>query len=437
MKSESLAIRAENVSKLYRLGEKESRYDSLGQALFEALKSPLKNYRKYRSLYKFEDVDDGQQVDTDNTIWALKGLSFNVKEGEALGIIGRNGAGKSTLLKVLSRITDPTSGRIEIHGRNASLLEVGTGFHPELTGRENVFLNGAVLGMRKHEIKQKFDDIVEFSGVQRFIDTPIKRYSSGMTVRLAFAVAAHLEPEILIIDEVLAVGDAEFQMKCIGKMSSVARGGRTVVFVSHNMGAITELCSRVIWIDEGRLRADGPALDVVSEYLASSPLQGNSVWEGQPGEGAASGKQALLLRARAVSSNDENPFTPIRYDDQVKIDIEYEIKETARAFRSYLMLRDATGNLIWASHDSDESGSAGLQREPGVYQSTCLFPKQVFRPGYYFVSIGIYGKPTEKFEEEHVDALQFQIAEAEYAFNRDKRKGILTPYLPWRVKQQS
>ncbi|WP_319405993.1 ABC transporter ATP-binding protein [uncultured Desulfosarcina sp.] len=433
MISNDIAIKADNLSKIYRIGEMESRHDSLGQAMFAFLKSPLKNFQKYRSLYRFDDIDKLPENETANIIWALKNLSFEVKKGEALGIIGKNGAGKSTLLKILSRITDPTHGRVEIHGRNSSLLEVGTGFHPELTGRENVYLNGTVLGMRKGEIKQKFDEIVEFSGVGKFIDTPVKRYSSGMSVRLAFAVAAHLEPEILIVDEVLAVGDAEFQMKCIGKMNSVTRGGRTVLFVSHNMGAITELCSRVLWIADGGLKADGAALDVVSEYLSSNPQQGESFWEGKPEAMAQSGKQAWLRCARVITDNGGEPSSLVGYDENAKIEIEYEIKQTARAFRSYIMLRDATGNLIWSSHDTDETGGVGRTREPGVYCSTCVFPKSVLRPGQYYVSIGIYGKPTEYFEEEHVDAVHFQISEAGYKFTRDKRKGLLTPNLPWEI----
>lgn len=258
----SIAIRAENLSKRFRLGTREEMPDSLVSAGIKWAKTPLKNLRKLRQLSQFTG-DDSPDV-----LWALKDLSLEIKRGEVIGFIGKNGAGKSTLLKILSRITDPTRGQVEIFGRVSSLLEVGTGFHPELTGRENVYLNGTILGMKKREIDRKFDEIVEFAGMDRFIETPVKRYSSGMMVRLAFAVAAHLEPEILIVDEVLAVGDAQFQQKSIGKMQDVARGaGRTVLFVSHNMGCIERLCQRVVVMDEGRITSIADPRTAIREYL--------------------------------------------------------------------------------------------------------------------------------------------------------------------------
>ncbi len=269
MQSQDTAIRAENLAKLYRIGVKQKTRDSLGQVIIDFITSPLENYRKYRSLYVFNDIDTTKPSIATDTIWALRDISFEVKRGEALGIIGRNGAGKSTLLKILSRITPPTLGRLEIRGRISSLLEVGTGFHNELTGRENVYLNGTILGMKKTEVDAKFDEIVDFSGVERFLETPVKRYSSGMKVRLAFAVAAHLEPDILIVDEVLAVGDAAFQRKCLNKMQDVEQEGRTVLFVSHNMLAITRLCQRAILLDEGRIVGDGVSHKVVSDYLGA------------------------------------------------------------------------------------------------------------------------------------------------------------------------
>jgi lipopolysaccharide transport system ATP-binding protein len=269
-----IAIEVENIGKRYRIGLKEQMQDSFLKSVIEVLKSPITNYRKYRSLYRFDDEKANSRDDsTPNSIdiiWALKNISFRVSKGEVIGIIGTNGAGKSTLLKILSRITDPTTGYAEIRGKVSSLLEVGTGFHHELTGRENVYLNGTILGMTKKEVDSKFDDIIEFSGVEKFIDTPVKRYSSGMLVRLAFSVAAHLEPEILIIDEVLAVGDAAFQQKCLGKMENVAKEGRTVLFVSHNMAAVEHLCSRAIWIDGGQVVEIGETKKIIETYLQKS-----------------------------------------------------------------------------------------------------------------------------------------------------------------------
>jgi homopolymeric O-antigen transport system ATP-binding protein len=248
-------IQVRNLSKKYLLGARQSAYGTLRESLVEAVRAPLQRLREGRTKAEI--------------LWALKDVCFEVQPGEVIGIIGRNGAGKSTLLKILSQITEPTSGEIDLHGRVASLLEVGTGFHPELTGRENIYLNGALLGMRKAEIEKKFDEIVAFSEVEQFLDTPVKRYSSGMYVRLAFAVAAHLEPEILVIDEVLAVGDAEFQKKCLGKMSDVARHGRTVLFVSHNMPAVKSLCQRAVLLDGGQIVAEGDVDAVVNRYLTA------------------------------------------------------------------------------------------------------------------------------------------------------------------------
>ena len=258
-----VAIRCEGLGKQYRIGKPE-RYRTLRDTLTDAMYAP---FRRIRSAFQPSSPPASQHPNGDDTIWALKDVSFEIKQGEVVGIIGRNGAGKSTLLKILSRITEPTEGIAEIRGRMGSLLEVGTGFHPELTGRENIYLNGAILGMKKTEIERKFDEIVAFAEVEKFIDTPVKHYSSGMHVRLAFAVAAYLEPEILLVDEVLAVGDAAFQKKCIGKMGDVARQGRTVLFVSHNITAILSLCQRAILLDRGRVLADGTSQNTVSQYF--------------------------------------------------------------------------------------------------------------------------------------------------------------------------
>jgi lipopolysaccharide transport system ATP-binding protein len=271
MDTENIAIKVEDLSKLYRIGAKEKINETFGGALLGFLKSPVNNYRKYRSLYRFDDINlhaNNGTLEGGDVLWALRDISFNVERGDAIGIIGRNGAGKSTLLKVLSRITHPTTGRIEITGKISSLLEVGTGFHPELTGSENIYLNGTILGMRKTEIDRKLDEIIDFSGVEKFLETPVKRYSSGMRVRLAFAVAAHLDPDILIIDEVLAVGDAAFQEKCIGKMQDVSEGGRTVIFVSHNMAAVSNLCRKAIFLDDGKIVSTGDSSTVIEQYLS-------------------------------------------------------------------------------------------------------------------------------------------------------------------------
>jgi lipopolysaccharide transport system ATP-binding protein len=253
-------VRVENLSKQYRFGGTESAYSTLRDALVEVTRAPLNRFRRNGS----------SSVKDDKVFWALKDITFEVEQGEILGIVGRNGAGKSTLLKILSRITEPTAGRIELYGRVGSLLEVGTGFHPELTGRENILLNGAILGMRREEIERKFDEIVAFAELEQFLDTPVKRYSSGMYVRLAFAVAAHLESEILIIDEVLAVGDTKFQKKCLGKMGEAARGGRTVLVVSHNLGIVSTLCTSAIYLADGMLRAQGSPDEIITGYLSET-----------------------------------------------------------------------------------------------------------------------------------------------------------------------
>ena len=265
-----VAIHVENLGKRYRIGERE-RYLALRDVLTRAISAPARLFGPRKS----PRLPMAMATDGDHShIWALKDVSFDIRQGEVVGIIGRNGAGKSTLLKILARVTKPTRGFAEVRGRMGTLLEVGTGFHPELTGRENVFLSGAILGMGKAEIRRKFDEIVDFAEVEKFIDTPLKHYSSGMQMRLAFAVAAHLEPEILLVDEVLAVGDIEFQKKCLGKMGDVAKGGRTILFVSHQMNQIRRLCDRVLWVDAGHIRLDGPATNVVSQYESASRMSG-------------------------------------------------------------------------------------------------------------------------------------------------------------------
>ncbi len=450
MNSDNLAIKVSNISKYYRIGLKEEMQGSFAGSVASFMKSPLKNFKKHRSLYQFDDANDEGSTSSNGQaaglFMALQNISFEVGRGEVLGVIGKNGAGKSTLLKILSRITFPTKGHIEIHGRSSSLLEVGTGFHPELTGRENVYLNGTVLGMKKTEIDRKFDEIVDFSGVEKFLDTPVKRYSSGMNVRLAFAVAAHLEPEILIIDEVLAVGDAEFQAKCLGKMSNVAKEGRTVLFVSHNMGAITQLCTRALWIEGGTVKDDGLPVDVVTNYL-SAGAKGVGSWV-KPSEEGDDERMALFTGARIVSARGDDDFPFFHFGERAKVEINYEIKNDVRECSIYLFLRDSMGNLLWFSHDNDESFEVGQIRGPGAYCSSCEFPESLLPPGQYFVSIGMKGKPqtgqyfvslskegtaSYAVQKEYHDILKFNIAEAGYPFVQ-KRIGMISPSLSWKIE---
>ncbi|HEY0084154.1 MAG TPA: polysaccharide ABC transporter ATP-binding protein, partial [Pyrinomonadaceae bacterium] len=303
-------IKVEGLGKRYRIGAQQSPYGSLRETLAGAVRAPLRLLQRASS-------------DAQSTFWAVKDVSFEVQPGEVVGIIGRNGAGKSTLLKLLSRITEPTTGRIELYGRVGSLLEVGTGFHPELSGRENIYLNGAILGMSRTEIARKFDEIVAFAEVERFIDTPVKHYSSGMYLRLAFAVAAHLEPEILIVDEVLAVGDSAFQKKCLNKMQDVGQEGRTVIFVSHNMPAVTRLCPRAIMLGQGQILADGPTPKVIHMYLDSG--LGMAAAREWPESSNAPGDDFVRLRAVRVRDGQGEVSETMEIRQPVTIEIEYEV----------------------------------------------------------------------------------------------------------------
>lgn len=299
-------IRVENLGKQYRLGDSKKPYLTLRESIIESLTSPFKKFRK---------------LDEKNTFWALKDINFEIEPGEIVGIIGRNGAGKSTLLKVLSRITEPTKGKVELYGRVASLLEVGTGFHAELTGRENIYLNGSILGMKRFEIQRKFDEIVDFAEIEKFIDTPVKHYSSGMYVRLAFAVASSLEPEILIVDEVLAVGDAQFQKKCLGKIGDVAKGGRTVLFVSHQMGMIAQLCERCILLEKGNLITEGKTNQVINTYLNKQATDYSSYNYDQ---NKAKDKSAFIVYQKLVNiqGNQINEITnedPIILETKIRV----------------------------------------------------------------------------------------------------------------------
>jgi lipopolysaccharide transport system ATP-binding protein len=322
-----------------------------------------------------------------NTIWALKDVTFDVKQGQVLGVIGRNGAGKSTLLKVLSRVTEPSAGEVEIRGRVGSLLEVGTGFHPELTGRENTFLNGAILGMRRTEIEAKFDEIVAFSGVEKFIDTPVKRYSSGMYLRLAFAVAAHLEPEILVVDEVLAVGDAEFQRKCLGKMQDVAQEGRTVLFVSHNMSAILRLTEETIVLDRGQMILRAPTAEAVDFYMSSGyDKTGERLWTADELPADTAPFRPIALRVRDIR---DQVVDMVRSMEPVTVEVEYQLDQPIQGLRVGLYLMSMRGEHVFTSFDTDDPGQYerfGI-RETGRYLSRCTIPADTLNEGRYVLGL--------------------------------------------------
>lgn len=341
-----IAIQVKNFSKRYRIGLKEIKSETMAGALTGWIKSPLQNLHNLRKLSHFSENNH----DTDDVIWALKDVSFEIKRGEVVGIIGRNGAGKSTLLKMLSRITQPTSGRAIINGRVASLLEVGTGFHQDLTGRENVYLNGTVLGMSKREIDSKFDEIVDFSGVEKFIDTPVKRYSSGMKVRLAFSVAAHLEPEILLVDEVLAVGDADFQKKCLGKMENIATDGRTILFVSHNMAAITSLCVTGLLLGQGQVILQGTIYDVVQQYIQSiETVKSTSLEHRRDRSGNGS------IKITDIQIENFSPHDVIRSSSRLKVTINYQSENPIRHAKFLVGIYDTSNTGVYLL-DSDAVG---------------------------------------------------------------------------------
>lgn len=378
-------IRVQNLSKLYRIGGREASYQTFRESLVQAVRSPLKSLRRNGS-------------GANQTIWAVKDVTFDVQAGEVVGIIGRNGAGKSTLLKILSRITEPTTGRVELYGRVGSLLEVGTGFHPELTGRENIFLNGAILGMKRDEVRRKFDEIVAFAEVEKFIDTPVKRYSSGMFLRLAFAVAAHLEPEILVVDEVLAVGDASFQRKCLGKMSDVAKEGRTVLFVSHNMGAIQGLCSRAIWLAAGRIVGDGEVHRVVADYM-------NMI--GQDFVGAVTADSEMLSIQKVLLKNEQGETTTnFSFNSPMAIEIHYRARRRIEKPYFWISVSSKFGPLFAASMLLDDMRPDYIEGEGCV---TCFFERLSLLPQVYNVSMGVRGNDGVSVLIKSTDVGVFQI----------------------------
>jgi len=364
-------VRVTNVGKQYRIGARQAAYSTLRETMTGAVRAPLKHLR----LNGRGDPE---------TVWALKDVNFEVCRGECLGIIGRNGAGKSTLLKILSRITEPTRGRAELFGRIGSLLEVGTGFHPELTGRENIFLNGAVLGMKRSEITAKFDEIVAFAEIDKFLDTPVKHYSSGMYMRLAFAVAAHLEPEILLVDEVLAVGDAEFQAKCLGKMGAVASEGRTVLFVSHNMAAVQALCKRTIWLEEGQIREDGASDSVVKNYLGAASSSGRveKVWRDPH---SAAGNDKVKIHRVRIKPLSNSPTDPITIQSPFVLEFEYWNLVPNAHLNLSIHLYNEQGITVFNSFPVREPVWHGRPFPVGLFRSSCYVPANLLNEGVHRV----------------------------------------------------
>jgi lipopolysaccharide transport system ATP-binding protein len=419
-------IRAEGVSKRFRIGARQAAYSTLRESLTDAVRAPFRRR--------------AAQGDGDDTIWALRDVGFEVEAGEAVALIGRNGAGKSTLLKILSRITEPTAGRVELYGRVGSLLEVGTGFHSELTGRENIFLSGALLGMRGEEIRRQFDDIVSFAEVEKFIDTPVKRYSSGMYMRLAFAVAAHLDPEILLVDEVLAVGDANFQKKCLGKMNEVAHHGRTILFVSHNMTAVSQLCPRAILLADGRVVRDGPTPEVVAEYLkVGSRGAGECVWEDPrraPGNDKARLRAVRVVSGGAVAAE-------VDIDKETEVEVEFEnYVEGARNLCAHIQLLDGAGTTVLSTAAMPGANAVaeewfGRPHPAGLYRARCTLPANFLNQGRYYISVFVLSTGPTVVEAQAAQALSFKVFDTgamRAPGSWGHWPGVVRVPLPWRTE---
>ena len=415
-----IAIRVENISKKYRIGLLQTRNDTLRDVITSS----------------FNRATRRREADQQAEIWALKGLSFEVHQGEVLGVIGRNGAGKSTLLKILSRVTEPTDGAIEIHGRVGSLLEVGTGFHPELTGRENIFLNGAILGMKRREIANKFDDIVDFSEVGQFIDTPVKRYSSGMYLRLAFAVAAHLEPEILVVDEVLAVGDAEFQRKCLGKMSDVAQQGRTVLFVSHNMSAILRLTQETLVLEKGSMLMRGPSPRAVDYYLSSGFSQvGERSWTAEEVPATAAPFNPVALRVKNSKGKISDNLCS---SEVITLEFEYRLDSAVTGLRAGVYLLSTRGELVFTSFDTDEADlyEKYPTRAAGHYISRCSIPADLLNEGRFVVGVNASAFRVKRyFQDEQALTFTVDAAGAPGMQWPEPRLGPIRPRIDWKIEK--
>ncbi|MBT4733057.1 ABC transporter ATP-binding protein [Candidatus Woesearchaeota archaeon] len=390
------AIEIKNVGKKYNITHQKGGYVSLRDVIMNILKSPFKHAKQKARKVIGKDAKE--------EFWALKGVSLTVKKGEVIGIIGANGAGKSTLLKVLSQITPPTEGEIILNGRIASLLEIGTGFHQELTGRENVFLNGAILGMTKKEITERFDDIVEFSGVKKFIDTPVKRYSSGMYVKLAFAVAAHMEPDILIVDEVLAVGDAEFRKKSLGKLDEVSKTeGRTILFVSHNMAMVEDLCNRSILLEHGKVKLIGETKKVIGEYLSKSNEKNRAIHNFRIDQHRDNQVTKISLL------NDRNePTSNFDSTKQFTVDIEYLVKQEVKGTMLSFLIYTADGNKLIHSDSFNYSGVIPESLEAGNHKTKITIPANLLNAGDYYIETIIRIPGFSSLD--HRENIQFSIS---------------------------
>jgi lipopolysaccharide transport system ATP-binding protein len=422
---------------------KEYRYGVIDHATFKAdiqrLLARIRGKTDPNSLIDFnqEQKAENQKIDT---FWALRDISLEIKQGEILGVIGKNGAGKSTLLKIMSRVTVPTKGLVKMKGRVACLLEVGTGFHPELTGRENIYLNGAILGMTKAEINSKYDEIFEFSGVGKFIDTPVKRYSSGMHVRLGFAVAAHLDPEILLVDEVLAVGDVAFQKKCLGKMGDIAKAGKTVFFVSHNLGSIDRLCDKVLLLEQGKLISFGETKLVIEKYLQGFCETNDLLPEAfYPQD---SNKQLQMLSFRLLDYNG-SPSGLLDRTLPFRVAIKYELRISTEDANVEVVLEKIDGTLICHTIDSDMEHGRVIKREPGCYLTTVEFPGYLLNAGKYQVRSWIrkglahdeYDDPKTILVFQLLDHDTFATASTHSADERGQRFGLLAPPLKWKIER--
>ncbi len=424
----SIVISAKNISKQYRLGQVGT------GTISHDLNRWWHQVRGKEDPYlRIGDANNRAEKGGSDYVWALRDVNFEVKQGEVLGIIGRNGAGKSTLLKILSRTTAPSTGQIKIKGRVASLLEVGTGFHPELTGRENIFLNGAILGMTKQEITRKFDEIVDFAGVEKYIDTPVKRYSSGMYVRLAFGVAAHLESEILIVDEVLAVGDAEFQNKCLGKMSQVSKGeGRTVLFVSHNMGAVKNLCTHAILMQHGTLKMDGNTADIIDAYLSGGSETDRLIdWAADERPSTAE----LAVNSMKILDEKGRLDTLLTTNDDLYFEIEYELKQVIKDLRVTVSVMTTDGTVIFCTSDFNFQPPSRL-RNPGKYKSICLVPGKLLNAGNYIARVDF----DIPFVKAFFIGLPITFTISELIYNQlgvtiaSRPPGVIHPFINWKIQ---